>query len=97
MLAIYIYTYVYQEQDAIELPLRYHNNSGVNLNALLKNHVTVNYDKPRNLYVYKRYTYIYIYIYTYIYIHTYMHTYIFVECVKLFFFVTRRAGGAKLL
>ena len=25
-----------------------------NLNALLKNHVTVNYDKPRNLFVYKR-------------------------------------------
>ena len=25
-----------------------------NLNALLKNHVTVNYDNPRNLFVYKR-------------------------------------------
>jgi hypothetical protein len=25
-----------------------------NLNALLKNHVTVTYDKPRNLYIYKR-------------------------------------------
>jgi hypothetical protein len=25
-----------------------------NLNALLKNHVTVNYDKPRNIFVYKR-------------------------------------------
>jgi hypothetical protein len=25
-----------------------------NLNVLLKNHVTVTYDKPRNLYIYKR-------------------------------------------